>query len=417
MLSLSLVSWGKGQKKKVLFIGNSYTYVNDLPKMVADLAASTGDTLIYDSYAPGGYTFEQHSTDPTTLAKIDLGTWDYVVLQEQSQRPAFPIAQVEADVFPYAKILNDRIMSKNPCGETMFYMTWGRKNGDASNCPFYTPLCTFDGMNSELRARYQIMSDRNDALLSPVGAVWSAVRKAAPALELYSPDESHPSTAGTYLAACSFYTAIFQNNPTTVPFTAGLSSTDADMIRSKAKLVVYDSMTTWKIGKNDPTAAFAFSVTTATKKVTFTNSSLKATSYLWDFGDGTKDVTAAPTHTYPATGSGVYTVTLVARNCNRTDTMRKTVNVNSTSLATAGQEGKTIIAYPNPFRNELNLDLSRVTGKVSIMISNSLGQRIYQTNAEGGASIRIETPDFAPGLYFVNIHGDEFYPVVLKVMR
>jgi hypothetical protein len=61
----------KAQTKKILFIGNSYTYVNDLPLMLYNLALSAGDTIIYDSSAPGGYTLLQHTTNTTTLSKIN----------------------------------------------------------------------------------------------------------------------------------------------------------------------------------------------------------------------------------------------------------------------------------------------------------------------------------------------------------
>ena len=85
------------QVKHVLFLGNSYTYVNNLPQMLADMALSTGDTLIFDSNLPGGYTLNGHSTNPTSQPKILQGGFDYVVLQEKSQLPAFPLNQVMTD--------------------------------------------------------------------------------------------------------------------------------------------------------------------------------------------------------------------------------------------------------------------------------------------------------------------------------
>ena len=65
----------QSQLKKVLFLGNSYTSVNNLPQMVADISASTGNTLIYDVNAPGGYYLGQHLTNPVSLSKIQIGTW------------------------------------------------------------------------------------------------------------------------------------------------------------------------------------------------------------------------------------------------------------------------------------------------------------------------------------------------------
>jgi hypothetical protein len=70
---------------RVLFIGNSHTYYNDLPQLFYNLSLSGNHPVIKDMSAIGGYTLEQHSTNPTTLSKIAHGGWNYVVLQEQSQ--------------------------------------------------------------------------------------------------------------------------------------------------------------------------------------------------------------------------------------------------------------------------------------------------------------------------------------------
>ena len=74
------------ESKQVLFLGNSYTYVNDLPQLLVEVAASVGDNVIKDQNTPGGYTLEGHSTNVTSLNKIKQGTWDFVAIQEQSQR-------------------------------------------------------------------------------------------------------------------------------------------------------------------------------------------------------------------------------------------------------------------------------------------------------------------------------------------
>ncbi|MCB0764529.1 MAG: hypothetical protein KDB84_07475, partial [Flavobacteriales bacterium] len=80
------------QQTSVLFIGNSYTYVNDLPNTFRQLALSLGDTVVVGSSAPGGYTLFQHSTYAPTLAAIASRPWDYMVMQEQSQLGALPAA-------------------------------------------------------------------------------------------------------------------------------------------------------------------------------------------------------------------------------------------------------------------------------------------------------------------------------------
>jgi len=72
---------------RVLFLGNSYTAVNNLPQIIHDAALSAGDTLVFDSNTPGGYQLTDHSIDVTSQNKIMAGGWDYVVIQGQSQEP------------------------------------------------------------------------------------------------------------------------------------------------------------------------------------------------------------------------------------------------------------------------------------------------------------------------------------------
>ena len=164
------------QTVNALFIGNSYTEVNNLPGMVQQIAASMGDLLTWQSNTPGGCTFNQHCSNHS-MELICGGGWDIVVLQEQSQYPSFPQSQVEAEVFPYAKRLVDSVYAHNPCGEPMFYMTWGRKNGDAGNAPYFPVLGTYEGMDSMLCERYTYMAQQNDASLCPVGRVWRYLRE------------------------------------------------------------------------------------------------------------------------------------------------------------------------------------------------------------------------------------------------
>ena len=251
ILLTSFVTLNAQQTKKVLFIGNSYTNYNQLPVLVDNLANANGHDIIQDSNTPGGTTFASHSNNSTTLNKIKAQDWDYVVLQAQSQEPSFSPGQVASQTYPYAAILNDSILSNNTCTEPLFYMTWGRKNGDASNCGSYPPICTYDGMQQRLRESYLEMAQDNDASVAPVGVAWKTVRDLYPLIELYNPDESHPSLAGSYLAACVFYASIFRESVLGNTYTAGLDSLTAYRLQDIASYTVLDSLSLWQIGVND----------------------------------------------------------------------------------------------------------------------------------------------------------------------
>ena len=291
------------QTKEVLFIGNSYTYVNDLPNMVKQIALSFGDTLNYESSTPGGASFGMHATNATTISKINQQAWDYVVLQAQSQEAALSTNYVNANVYPAVQSLIDIIENSSTCIEPMFFMTWGRKYGDANNCAPWPPVCTYLGMQQQLRLRYLDFTFTHDASCSPVGMAWKESILQDSTLNLYSPDNSHPSVYGSYLSACTFYASIFKNSPVgTTYIPNGIDTATASFLQNIASNTVLDSLSNWNIFNA------AFTSNEINDVVTFNNLSSNYNSVLWDFGDGQQSINENPLHTYDFPGT--YTVTL-----------------------------------------------------------------------------------------------------------
>jgi PKD domain/Secretion system C-terminal sorting domain len=325
-----------------------------------------------DSSAPGGYTFQLHTTNTTTLQKIGQGNWDFVVLQEQSQLPSFPDDQVQSDVFPYAFELDDLIHASNPCAQSTFYMTWGRKNGDASNCANFPPLCTYNGMDSLLHLRYMMMADSTDALVSPVGAVWHFLRHNFPNLELYQADQSHPSALGSYAAACTFYAVFFQKSPMLITNNNGLAEADAQTIREAVDYIVYTDLLAWHVGEFDPHAQFQTELNG--NSLTCTNLSTYADNYTWIFGDGTTSNEVNPVHIY--TDFGLYNVQLTAERCGRTDVVISDVFYPYTSVQEA--TNTVLSALPNPAKDVVHLSCPNAMIGGHIQIISVLGEILQQ---------------------------------------
>lgn len=335
---------------KVLFIGNSYVYTNDLPLIIKNMATASGDNMTYSSNIPGGATFQDHTGNTTTLSLLAQGGWDFVVLQEQSQRPSFSDGQVASQVYPYARTLDSLVHVYSPCAKTVFYMTWGRKNGDASNCAVWPPICTYAGMDSLLQLRYGIMADNNNAWLSPVAKVWRRLRTQNPSIELYNPDESHPSEAGSFAAACSFYSIFFGKDPAANTYAYTLGASTATTIKNAAKAIVYDSLKTWR--QHDPLPQPAFNRSIASKTLTLTNQSQNATGYKWSFGDGNTSTQTSPAHTYAA--NGTYNVCLTAfDNCD-TVTFCQSITIGNVGIP-AVPGNNNISIFPNPANGSLSV--------------------------------------------------------------
>lgn len=386
---------------KVLFIGNSYTASNNLPSLIENFALENGDTLIHDAHLPGGRTFQQHSQDPTVIQKISQGGWDYVVLQEQSQIPSFSDGQVATQFHPFANAMNDLVKEHNPCAKTMFFITWGRENGDSQNCPNFPPLCTYEGMDSLLTLRYTIAAEDNDALLAPVGPVWKKMRETNANVDLYSGDGSHPSAAGSFLAAATFYAVLFEKDPSLNDYNYSLEPTVAVQIKEIAKDVAWGQITEWQQFMTLPSASFDFDIMNETT-VEFTNNSLNADSYAWDFGDGEQSTDVSPTHIYD--DAGIYTVTLNATEtnpCGLENTTTAVIEIETTNIANQASQNSLII-YPNPTSEQLNIvstigfdqiQIIDITGKV--VTDYSFSTLTFEHNASVNHLIN--------GMYFVKV--------------
>ncbi|HEX2722942.1 MAG TPA: hypothetical protein VHM24_08490 [Gemmatimonadaceae bacterium] len=170
----------------VLFIGNSLTYTNDLPKTVSDIAASAGDTIRVATVARPSFAVIDHAlgySDAVDVIKSQ--SWDYVVLQ---QGPT--TTMINRDTLIIAtKLLNPLIRASG--GRTAQLMVWP----DAESPQLFPAV----------RASSQAASEAVGGVFIPAGDAWRAALEANPGLQLYSADRFHPSRLGTYLAALVVY--------------------------------------------------------------------------------------------------------------------------------------------------------------------------------------------------------------------
>ncbi len=183
----------------VLFIGNSYTNRNNLPDLLIALAASrhASEPLETERILANGASLRQHWNAGTARESIGRGGWDYVVLQEQSTLPLKNPARYHENV----RLFDADIKASG--GRTVLYGTWPRQSAP-------------DG-GAALNEAVQTIAQEIGALVAPVGTAWTQLLKTHPQVSLYDRDGSHPSPAGSYLAACVFYATLFRESPIGVP--------------------------------------------------------------------------------------------------------------------------------------------------------------------------------------------------------
>ncbi|WKK65688.1 SGNH/GDSL hydrolase family protein [Lutimonas zeaxanthinifaciens] len=202
--SLSFSQLTPSDTTRILFIGNSYTYYHSAPELVRQLALEKfpDRTIQVKLVSQGGMTFRRHWESGVAQRAIRSGSWNFVVLQEQSKlgMPLIIDNEVyfgETDLFfEYAKKFDQEI--KNSGAETVFFMTWSVKNR-----PEEQELLTY---------AYSSIAQELQAKIAPVGLVWDKVRNHK-GFDLYARDGSHPSPHGSYLAATTIFSALFNENP------------------------------------------------------------------------------------------------------------------------------------------------------------------------------------------------------------
>lgn len=388
----------------VLFLGNSYTSVNNLPQLVQSLSGSAGKTLIIDSNMPGGATVSAHLNDATTISKIAQGNWDYVVIQEQSQVPTIDYYRYN-DMYPALIDLKGVVEQFNPCARLITYMTWGRRFGgqqcDPSNVYCSPVFVDFNHMQDSLTSAYMEISDFLGVQCAPVGVTWQNILNDT-TLVLHSTDNSHPNIDGSYVAALTLFSAIWKQPSQGLTFNAGITPARAQYYQQQSDNTVFNIANNWNLDINSPVADFSFTVVGNT--VNFTNLSTTATgntlTCAWDFGDGKSDNVANPAHTYSS--SGTFLVTLIVTDCIFTDTITYSVQVGTTGLTE--NQSSAVIIYPNPFSEQLRVRTDTRQPGMPYSITDLAG-RMMDRGLITGPVLSIATDQWPAGTYIFRIDG------------
>ena len=192
---------------KILFIGNSYTYFNDMPTLFSRLCGCNGKQAQVFSVTKGGRKLHENldSADQTTReleAVVQQNPMDVVILQEHSVLPITDFDRFSANI--------KSLMEKIGPARYVLYQTWARKAGAEF---LQEHKLTPHTMAVKLQEAYAKLADTVGADRAPVGQCFLEISETHPEIDLYDPDLTHPSYAGSCLSAMTHYRTIFGEIP------------------------------------------------------------------------------------------------------------------------------------------------------------------------------------------------------------
>lgn len=179
---------------RILFIGNSLTYENDLPAMVKALSDSAGlPSTQVAMVAYPNFALEDHWNMGDARPTLGRGGWTHVVMQ---QGPS-ALEESRVSLLQWTATLSAEIRAHG--GVPGMYMVW----------PSTARSFDFDRVSES----YRLAAESVDGLLFPAGDAWRAAWRRNAGLALYGGDGFHPSALGTYLAALTIVAVIHERSP------------------------------------------------------------------------------------------------------------------------------------------------------------------------------------------------------------
>jgi len=267
LLLMATLSSPQAQDARGVMVGNSYTAQNNLHDGVAKALEGTvpgwSEVLVHP-LTQGGATLDQHAAQadgtngdtPWRDALVtgpNAGSWDWVVLQDQSQVPGLPQSHSQWQASRDGAIILDEIIAAGGA-ETLFLLTWGRRDGDSGNPDRYPDFLTMQEHLTEGYLAYAeaCATDGEAPWVIPAGHAWRTIHQDltdtgvdptdgdTTFTALYDGDGSHPSSAGSYLAALTAAAALTGRSVSGVATAEGLDETLAATLRDAATRTVLD---------------------------------------------------------------------------------------------------------------------------------------------------------------------------------
>lgn len=230
---------------RVLFIGNSYMYFNDLPGLFANMAGEGGEHVSVAAHMPGGASVGDtiqgtfaHMYNPQVYDLIRSEEWDYLFLQDRQSRfcMGYGVFPGDSRVIEGHLKIRDSLLYYHPCAKMLWFAGFGPSAG-------YPPFAySGEALIDSIYRNYQFLRDTAGQVIVPVGPAFLRIMEDYPAIDLWDPDGSHPSLSGSWLIASTLFSTVFKRSPVDSPANPGLPESVDSVLKTTGFNTVTDSL-------------------------------------------------------------------------------------------------------------------------------------------------------------------------------
>lgn len=378
---------------RVLFIGNSITYFNNMPFTFQDISNNLGKKVKVSMYAPGGTGFINHVSD-ANVYDLFRGSWDVVVLQPGSSESAGMSSTVDQTIVR-GKTLIDSIKKYNACAKIYLYqIPYGVPSSSGWN--------TYFSVQTTFRDSVTKMADSLKVQMIAAGECVRAYYTKYQNLALHNMyNDIHPGPLGSYLIASACYNTIFQDSINNCTYYSTIPQDSALKFFAISDSVILENKSNWRI--NSYNLHTDFLTTPSGLTVNFNNASSNATNYLWKFGDGAISMLPNPQHVYSNTGT--YTVTLYSSDLNCADSISKVIMLNATDLASTIATHLEFKVYPNPATDVIYI--SSINAEINRIKLYDISGRVLVSQDGNKKTSEINMKDLSSGVYYLEVNNQK----------
>ncbi len=379
----------------ILFIGNSFTVLNDEPLLFSSLARIAKIPVHVESFTHLGVGVDFFIAKDSCWLAIKSRKWDYIVFQDLQSYYYDSLAKFPPHILADNLKFQDSIKSLIPCVKIIYVAGWEMQGGIPAR---------FHGDNTILMinrilSNYAYLNNQPNVhnTISPVGVAWKQSEKLRPDLVLVSSDDRHPSPSGSYLYACEMFCTIFRQNPTNLAYSFSISAEAAWFLRNIAYKAFMDTI--------DYTNVDAITLQcTKTKNCLMADSGYS--NYKWYRNDTLIAKSTFDSLNITDTNS-YYSVTCTnANGCTISSFTQYLSTTHKSAIYTETLPESGFSVYPNPCSEKITVNPGATHfGNAQISVYNMNGEMVrhFNTCFTPFQDYEIDTSPFLKGIYIIEV--------------